>query len=142
MAWVGASISPDAPPCGGREDRGAGRYRAERAPAGLSRPGSRKCSLLLTSERHFAHFCSVDLGIRPFDTRRMSDDIAFLSRLSVAVPDDMASAVRSTAAARGLTGADYIRGALQARLTLDGARFRTLPNLQRLATRPGRDRTA
>ncbi|MFE1601604.1 hypothetical protein [Methylobacterium sp. ID0610] len=71
----------------------------------------------------------------------MFDDVAFLSRLTVAVPDDIASAVRAVAAAKGLTSADYVRGAVQARLTLDGARFRPLPNLQRFAVRGDRRRT-
>ncbi|AWN49481.1 hypothetical protein [Methylobacterium terrae] len=70
----------------------------------------------------------------------MSDDIAFLSRLSAAVPADMAEAVRRSADARGITVADYLRGSVQARLLLDGAPVRLLPNLQRTASRPGRGR--
>lgn len=68
----------------------------------------------------------------------MSTDIAFVRRLSVAVPEDIATAVHAAAAARGLTVADYLRGSVQARLMLDGAAFRPLPNLQRLAATAGR----
>ena len=71
----------------------------------------------------------------------MNSEITLLDRLNVAVTSDIAEAVRQTAAARGLTVADYIRGSVQARLTLDGARFNRLPNLQRLATRATRFRT-
>ncbi|UHC17312.1 hypothetical protein LRS73_05305 [Methylobacterium currus] len=70
----------------------------------------------------------------------MSADLSFLARLTVAVPQDLADAVRRTAEARGLSTADYARGALQGRLLMDGASFRTLPNLERLTGRPGRDR--
>ena len=61
------------------------------------------------------------------------DSINFPARLTVAVPTDLAEAVRVTAAARDLSAADFIRGAVQARLFLEGARFIPLPNLQRLA---------
>ncbi|MCJ2077892.1 hypothetical protein MKK68_19970 [Methylobacterium sp. E-016] len=71
----------------------------------------------------------------------MFDAITFPDRLTAAVPTELAEAVRLTAAARGLTVADYVRGSVQARLMLDGARFRPLPNLQRHAARPGRVRT-
>lgn len=65
----------------------------------------------------------------------MPDDIVLISRLTAAVPDDIAEAVRRTAAARGLTSADYLRGAIQARLMMDGARFARLPDLRRTASR-------
>lgn len=71
----------------------------------------------------------------------MADAILALSRLTVAVPDDLAKAIRTTAEMRGISGADYIRGALQARLMLDGAAFRPIPNIRRLASRAGRVRT-
>ena len=71
----------------------------------------------------------------------MADEIYFLSRLTVACTDDLAEAVRTTAAAKGMTAADYVRGSVQGRLMMDGARFRPLPNLQRLAARTGRVRT-
>jgi hypothetical protein len=61
----------------------------------------------------------------------MNSEITLLDRLTVAVTSDIAEAVRRTAAARGLTGADYVRGAVMARLQLDGARFVRLPDLRR-----------
>ena len=72
----------------------------------------------------------------------MNSEITLLDRLTVAVTSDIAEAVRQTAAARGLTVADYVRGSVQARLMLDGARFARLPNLQRLAARSARGREA
>lgn len=70
----------------------------------------------------------------------MADEVLALSRLTIAVPDDLADAVRATAQAHGISGADYIRGAVQGRLLMDGARFRPIPNIKRLAQRPGRVR--
>ncbi|WFS06251.1 hypothetical protein [Methylobacterium sp. 391_Methyba4] len=70
----------------------------------------------------------------------MFDAITFPDRLTVAVPAQLAEAVRTVAAARGLTGADYVRGAVQARLMLDGAKFDRLPDLKRVATRRGPSR--
>jgi hypothetical protein len=70
----------------------------------------------------------------------MADVINFPARLTAAVPTDLAEAVRRAAEARGLTAADYLRGATMARLMLDGVPFRHLPNLQRVATRGGRSR--
>lgn len=66
----------------------------------------------------------------------MSAEIFLDHRLTVAVTDDIAEAVRLAAAARGLSGADYLRGAVQARLMLDGARFVRLPDLQRTRSAP------
>ena len=71
----------------------------------------------------------------------MFDAITFPDRLTVAVPAEIAEAVRTVAAARGLTGADYVRGAVQARLMLDGARFDRLPDLRRVTTRRTSPRT-
>lgn len=70
----------------------------------------------------------------------MADVINFPARLTAAVPTELADAVRLAAEARGLTAADYLRGAAMARLMLDGVPFRPLPNLQRVATRGGRAR--
>jgi hypothetical protein len=72
----------------------------------------------------------------------MNSELTLLDRLTAAVTSDIAEAVRQTAAARGLTVADYVRGSVQARLMLDGARFARLPDLQRLVVRPGRGRAA
>lgn len=71
----------------------------------------------------------------------MADPIAFATRISAAVPADLADAARTAAEARGLTVADYVRGAVQARLMLDGARFVRLPNLQRHAASARRGRS-
>ena len=70
----------------------------------------------------------------------MADVVSFPSRLTAAVPTELAEAVRRAAEARGLTVADFTRGAVMARLMLDGVPFRPLPNLMRVATRGGRSR--
>jgi hypothetical protein len=67
----------------------------------------------------------------------MNSEITLLDRLTVAVTSDLAEAVRQSAATRGLTVADYVRGSVQARLMLDGARFQRLPDLHRLTARQG-----
>jgi sulfur relay (sulfurtransferase) complex TusBCD TusD component (DsrE family) len=69
------------------------------------------------------------------------DNFAFPARLSASVPTELAEAVNAAAAARGISTADFLRGAVQARLFIEGARFSPLPNLQRLAPRAGRART-
>lgn len=69
---------------------------------------------------------------------RAMDDITFPTRLTTRVPSDLANEVRDVADVLGLTVADYLRGALQSRLRLDGVEFETLPNLKRLANRPSR----
>ncbi|WP_132254376.1 hypothetical protein [Methylobacterium segetis] len=71
----------------------------------------------------------------------MFDHISLDHRLTAAVTNDIADAVRAAAELRGLTVADYVRGSVQARLMLDGARFARLPNLQRVTARPGRGRS-
>lgn len=63
------------------------------------------------------------------------DSINFPARLTAAVPTELADAVRQAADARGITVADFVRGAAQARLMLDGVPFRQLPNLQRVTAR-------
>lgn len=68
----------------------------------------------------------------------MTIEIYLPDRLTAAVTTEIAAAVREAAAGRGLTGADYIRGAVQARLMLDGARFDRLPDLQRTVTKARR----
>ena len=68
----------------------------------------------------------------------MTLHITLPERVSAAVTEDMADAVRRTAAARGISVADYLRGALQGRLLMDGTSIRPLPDLQRLAAPAGR----
>lgn len=71
----------------------------------------------------------------------MTLHITLPERVSAAVTEDMADAIRRTAAARGISVADYLRGALQGRLLMDGTPIRPLPDLQRLAPPAGRIRT-
>ncbi|KQQ23727.1 hypothetical protein ASF53_05230 [Methylobacterium sp. Leaf123] len=68
----------------------------------------------------------------------MTLHITLAERVSAAVTEDMADAIRRTAAARGISVADYLRGALQGRLLMDGTHIRPLPNLHRPAFPAGR----
>ena len=71
----------------------------------------------------------------------MFDPVYLPDRLSVAVTTEIAEAVRTAAAGRGLTIADYVRGSVQARLMLDGARFPRVPDLHRVTARRNSPRT-
>lgn len=68
-------------------------------------------------------------------------NIALDRRVSLHLTEDLDSALRRAADARGQTVADYVRGSVQGRLMMDGVGFRPLPNLQRLAARTGRVRS-
>lgn len=59
--------------------------------------------------------------IRPMSTNYR--DVLCVSKLQVAVPPGLLDAARAAARERGLTFADYVRGAVQGRMTMDGVRF-------------------
>ena len=58
--------------------------------------------------------------------------VYFSERVSASLPPDMHAAAVKAAVGKGLTLADYLRGALQSRLTLDGMQFERMPDLQRV----------
>jgi hypothetical protein len=71
----------------------------------------------------------------------MMTDLLFSSRLTLAVPDDFARALREAASSRGLTVADYVRGSITDRLRSEGVKHPPMPCLHREPTTSKRRRS-
>jgi hypothetical protein len=72
--------------------------------------------------------------------QNMMSDLLFSSRLTLAVPDEFARAVREAASIRGLTVAAYVRGSLSDRLRAEGVKHPPMPCLHRGPTTTNRRR--
>jgi hypothetical protein len=66
------------------------------------------------------------------------DPITLPDRVGASVPEDVGAAIRRAASVRGVSVADYVRGALFGRLVMDGVPVQPLPDLVRVRSVPGR----
>lgn len=71
-----------------------------------------------------------DEGLRPSDPSCM--DAYFSERISAAVPRDLHAAAVEAALRQGLTLADFVRGAVQRQLAVEGIVHPAIPSLRRV----------